>query len=97
MGNRKKWSAEEKLAVVLDGLKGKTLREITTEYGINDAQYYKWRDEAFSGMKQALADKRRKENRDPVEAERNRLLKIIGEQQLVIDLQKKISKQMGLG
>ena len=95
MGNRKKWTGNEKIAAVLDGLKGKPLREITAEYGISEGQYYKWRDEAFGGMREALKDKRRKENRSP-DAERNRLLKIIGEQQLIIDLQKKISREMGL-
>ena len=93
MGTKKKWSSEEKLAIVLDGLKGRAVREICREYGISDAQYYKWRDEALNLLKEGFKDKRRKEHRDQSsEAERNRLLKIIGEQQLIIDIQKKISE-----
>jgi len=93
MGNRKKWQPQERIAVVLDGLKGRSVRDICIEYGIAESQYYKWRDEALAGMQEALNDKRKKENRDRSgEAERNRLLKIIGEQQLIIDTQKKISE-----
>ena len=41
-------------------------------------------------MKEGLKDKRSKEWRDNSwEVERNRLLKMIGEQQLIIDIQKK--------
>ena len=94
MGMRKTWKTEEKLAVVLSGLKGSGVRDICREYGISDGQYYKWREEALSGMKKAFADKRQKGNgENSWEGERNRLLKIIGEQQMIIDLQKKISKE----
>jgi transposase len=92
MGQRKKWKTEEKLAVVMDGLKGCPVKEICREYGLSEAQYYKWRDEALALLKEGFQDKRRKTYRDnSVEAERNRLLKIIGEQQVIIDIQKKIS------
>ncbi len=95
MGAKKKWSAEEKLAVVLDGLKGRPVKEICREYGISDNQYYKWREEALNGMKGSLQDKRSKQCRDRSwEVERNRLLKLIGEQQLIIDIQKKISEDL---
>lgn len=95
MSERKKWSPEEKLAVVMDGFKGRSVREICTEYGISDTQYYKWRDEALDMLKSGFKDKRGKEHRSQsAEAERNRLLKIIGEQQLIIDLQKKFSDEL---
>lgn len=95
MGVRKKWTSEEKLAIVLDGFKGRKVREICTEYGISDAQYYKWRDEALGLLQAGFQDKRRKEARNNShEAERNRLLKIIGEQQVIIDIQKKISETL---
>lgn len=61
MGSKKKWNPEEKLAVVLDGLKGRPVVEICREYGISQAQYYKWREEAVSGMRERLQDKRRKQ------------------------------------
>jgi len=88
MGTRKKWKVEEKLAVIMDGLRGRSVKEICLEYGISEAQYYKWRDQGITLMKKGLEDKRQTGN-NSAEADRNRLLKIIGEQQLIIDLQKK--------
>jgi len=90
MGARKIWSAEEKMAAVLEGFKGRSIREICTEYGISDVQYYKWRNQALESMQEGLKDKRRKGNMS-AEAERNRLFRIIGEQQTIIEIQKKIS------
>ena len=93
MGTRKKWTNEEKLAAVLEGLAGRSAREICVEYGISDSMYYKWRDQAINGMKQGLSDKRQKSGQSG-QADRDRLLKIIGEQQTIIDLQKKISQRV---
>ena len=95
MGTKKQWMVEEKMAAVLDGLKGRPVSEICREYGISDGQYYRWREEAMTGMKNGLQDKRKKAWRDKSwEVERNRLLKVIGEQQLIIDIQKKISETL---
>ena len=95
MGTRKKWTHEEKLAIVLDGFKGRSVRDICAEYGVSETQYYKWRDKALNLLENGFKDKRRKGNSDrTLEAERNRLLKIIGEQQLIIDIQKKISDSL---
>jgi transposase len=95
MAKRKEWTAEEKLAIILDGFKGRSMTEICKEYGISDAQYYKWRDVAIESLKSGFQDKRKKEYRDTsAEAERNRMLKVIGEQQMIIDIQKKISQTL---
>lgn len=96
MSRGKRWSSDEKLAIVLEGLKGAKVKDICAKYGVAETQYYRWRDEAMEAMKAGLADKRRKENRNPQQAEKERLLKIIGEQTAALDLQKKLSK-MWLG
>lgn len=96
MSRGKRWSSDEKLAIVLEGLKGTKVKDICAKYGVAETQYYRWRDEAMEAMKAGLADKRRKENRNPQQAEKERLLKIIGEQTAALDLQKKLSK-MWLG
>lgn len=95
MGTKRHFSVEEKLAVVLEGLKGVPVRELCQKYGLRENLYYRWREEALEGLKQGLADKRKKGYRDSSgEVERNRLLKIIGEQQVVLDMQKKISETL---
>lgn len=93
---KKKYTAEEKLAVVMAMLKGqKTVVQICKEYGIGDAMAYRWRDEALEAMKQGLTDKRASRHKTP-DAERERLLKLIGQQAVIIDYQKKISQELSL-
>jgi len=95
MGEHRKWSDDQKLAIILDGLRGKPAVEICKEYGISSAQYYKWRDEALDVLKNGLRDKRSRSYRSQDwNRERDRLVKVIGEQQLIIDTQKKISKML---
>jgi transposase-like protein len=92
----KKYSADEKMAVVMSMLKSqKPVTQICKEYGISDAMAYRWRDEALEGMKIGLSDKRQQRHHTP-EAEKDRLLKIIGQQAVIIDYQKKISQQLSL-
>ena len=51
----KKWSTEEKMAIVMEMLKKtKPVTQICKEYGVNDGMVYKWRDEALNGMQSAL-------------------------------------------
>ena len=94
MATYKKWTAQEKLSAVLDGLKGRSVQEVCAEYGISSSQYYKWRDEALNAVKTAFESRNPKKAHKSHENERNQLLKIIGEQQLIIDIQKKISNSL---
>ena len=55
MAKRKEWKPEEKLAIVLDGLKGRRVAEICLEYGISETQYYKWRDVGIESLKTNVA------------------------------------------
>lgn len=88
--NRKEWSMQEKTAVVMDMLKGvKPVTQILKEYGVAESAAYRWRDEALNAIQSTFADKRKAKNR-PAEADRERLLKIIGEQAVAIEFQKKI-------
>jgi transposase len=49
-------SLEEKLAIVLEGLKESTnITELCRTHGISQATYYNWRDKFFDGGKNALA------------------------------------------
>lgn len=92
MGRGRRFSAEEKLAMVMEGLKGSTARDVCAKYGVSETQYYRWRDQALEFMKAGFADKRRKNGRNPQYGEKERLLKIIGEQAAALDLQKKLSE-----
>ena len=53
---RKKYSAEEKIRIVLDGLRGETtIAELCRRDGINQNLYYKWSKEFLEAGKQRLA------------------------------------------
>ena len=53
---RKKYSAEEKIRIVLDGLRGETtIAELCRYEGINQNLYYKWSKEFLEAGKQRLA------------------------------------------
>jgi len=41
---QRKWTAEEKVAIVLEGLKGQREGQKSVENGNTQASYYKWRD-----------------------------------------------------
>jgi len=93
---QRKYTADEKLSVVMEMIKGqKSVSQICKEHGIRDSLAYKWRDEGLESLKQGLSDKRASRNRSS-EAERERLLKIIGQQAVIIDFQKKMSDELGL-
>ena len=57
-GKYRKWTAQQKLEIVLAGLRGdRSAREVCREHGISETLYYGWRDRLFEGGKAALAGK----------------------------------------
>jgi transposase-like protein len=88
---KSKKSTEEKLAVVLEGLKGETtVGEICRKYGLSQAVYYKWRDKFLEGGKKALEQNvqelgQSKQDKSKIEE----LEKVIGRQTIEIQVLKK--------
>jgi len=51
---RKQYSAEEKIRIVLDGLRGEdSIAELCRREGIVQSQYYKWSKEFHGGRQEA--------------------------------------------
>ena len=85
----RKWTSEEKSAVVMQGLKGeKSVSEIYKENGLSKTMYYKWRDAFLEGGKKALESGNKSYDR-ALEAEIEKLQKIIGKQAIEIEVLKK--------
>ena len=42
---KRKWTSEQKLQIVMQGVKGRAVSEICNEYQIGQSQYYLWRDQ----------------------------------------------------
>jgi len=91
---QRKWSAEEKMAIVLEGLKGvKSVAEICREHKISQALYYRWRDKFLDGGKKALDSGQADDN--SYKAEIEKLQKIIGKQAIQIEILKKTEELLG--
>ena len=85
---RRNWSADEKLAIVLEGIKEKRpVAEICREHQISQGLFYRWRDKFFEGGKKALTNSFRDDN--VYDAEVEKLQKIIGKQTVQIEILKK--------
>ncbi len=83
-------STEEKLAIVLEGLKGQNnVSEICRKYGISQSLYYKWRDKFLEAGKEALNGSRSSRSAKTGEAKIEELEKVIGRQTIVIETLKK--------
>lgn len=90
----RKWTPEEKLAIVMEGLKGvKSVSEICREHQISQTLYYRWRDKFLEGGKKALTN--RDSDSNAYKAEIERLQKIIGKQAVVIEVLKKTEDLFG--
>ena len=81
---RRKWDSQKKATIVLQGLKGRPIADICTEYQISQAQYYQWRDQFMKKMPQVFENKER--HQKSLVLENSRLKKMIGE--LTVELKK---------
>ena len=64
---RKKYSSEEKIRIVLEGMRGEeSIAELCRREGLNQNVYYRWSKEFLEAGKQRLAgDIKREATRDP--------------------------------
>ena len=91
---RKQYSAEEKIRIVLDGLRGvESIAELCRQEGIAQGIYYKWSKEFLEAGKRRLAgDTARSASTDEVKALRREsrdLKEVVAEQTLELRLLKK--------
>ena len=90
MSNKKMRTAEEKLAIILEGIKGEiSVSELCRKYGLSQSVYYKWRDKFFEGGKKALVSSSENGSNKSDKAKIEELEKVIGRQTVVIEVLKK--------
>jgi len=90
----KSYSAEEKIRIVLEGLRGEdSIANISRKYGINDSVYYKWsKDFLEAGKKRLSGDTERNANASEVQdlkKENDNLKKVLADLYLHNELLKK--------
>jgi transposase-like protein len=89
---RKRWSEDEKVAIVLEAIRGETpVEEIARREGVSATQIFKWREAFIEAGRQGLKDRRTANGRDPVAYENRRLKEMVGQQTLIIETQKKLA------
>lgn len=94
---RRRWTAEEKPAIVLEGIKGtKAVAELCREQQIAQTQYYQWRDRFLEGGKRALTNGL-PASEEALRREIGRLQRLIGKQAVAIEVLKKKTSWWGGG
>ena len=88
MGAKKQWTGKEKLAIVLQGLKGDcSISTLCNDHGITQGMYYnKWRDQLLSDGAKLFERGGVDHARERLEHENRKLKETIGE--LTVELKK---------
>ena len=77
--SRRKWSAAEKLRIVMAGLdRGTNLSELCRQEGINVGQYYQWKKQLQSSAKE-IFEKQTTSKEEQLAADNQRLRNVIAE------------------
>ena len=86
----RKWSAEDKQAIVLSGLRGqRSVDDLCRDHQIAQSQYYKWRDQFLAGGLRALSG-HGPNGSGQQQRQVEQLEQIIGKQAVAIELLKKL-------
>lgn len=84
---KRNWTPKEKLEIVLEGLKEKvSLGELCARHGINQTQYYRWRDKLFEEGDKVFEHGGISKAEERLKNENKRLKGVIGE--LTLELKK---------
>ena len=84
---KRKWSGNQKLQIVLEGLSGQIeISKLCAKYQIAQTQYYSWRDQLLKHGYQAFETKNITKKEQYLEQEVSKLKRIIGD--LTIELKK---------
>lgn len=90
MSQKQTKTTEEKLTIVLEGLKGGiTVSELCRKHGLSQAVYYKWRDKFLDGGKKGLMNSGQLSLVNPDKSKLEEYEKVIGRQTIEIQVLKK--------
>ncbi len=87
---KSKWSVEEKLQIVMMGLKGQIeITELCRQYGISAPLFYRWKKQFLEGAKEGLRGNGSNQREQGMERELEQTKSILGELTLANELLKK--------
>ncbi len=84
---KRQWTSEQKLQIVMQGIKGRLVSEICNEYQIGQSQYYLWRDQFLINAGKVFEMPKTAHQQSRLERENERLKAMVGE--LTMELKKK--------
>ena len=89
---RKSWSVEQKLTIVLSALSERqSVAELSRQYGANENQIYRWKERFLASGRQGLMGAQALTADQRLQAENEQLKKLLGEKTLELDIVKKLS------
>lgn len=83
---RRRWDEKFKAQVVIEGLRGRPVGELCSEYQIAQSMYYKWRDQFLANAPKVFQPEKVDHRADRLVEENRRLKGVIGD--LTLELKK---------
>ena len=83
---RREWDSKSKARIVLEGLQGRSIASICTEYEISQSMYYRWRDTFLANAAQAFESQAVHRREERLLSENKKLKQAVGE--LALELKK---------
>jgi transposase-like protein len=83
---RRKWDSKTKARIVLEGLSGRSISELCSEYEISQNQYYIWRDKFLKDSHKAFENQENGREVERLKKKSAKLERIIG--RLTVELKK---------
>jgi transposase-like protein len=76
---RRDWDSKSKARIVLEGLQGRSVASICSEYQISQSMYYRWRDTFLANAGQVFETNAVTRREERLLAENRKLKQAIGE------------------
>lgn len=83
---RRDWDGNSKARIVLEGIQGRSVASICSEYQISQSMYYRWRDTFLANAAQAFETTAVNRREERLLSENQKLKQAVGE--LTLELKK---------
>ncbi len=76
---KRQWTSEQKLQIVMQGVKGRPVAEICNEFQIGQSQYYLWRDQFLQNAGKVFEMPQKAQQQTRLMRENEKLKAMVGE------------------
>ena len=90
----RKWTAQQKLEIVLAGLRGdRSVRDVCREHQVSETLYYGWRDKLLEGGRVALAGKQDRQGEQELRRRVSELERTLGRKTCELEIAGKLLRE----